>query len=78
MDRAGASPATATDPMHTSRRLDSNFLPALPLAKAVTPREVTDRVHIFATNFAHLAEKARTLPNEFALRYLEQRDYHRT
>ena len=41
-------------------------------------REVTDRVDIFATNFAHLAEKARRYPNEFALRYLEQRDYHRT
>jgi hypothetical protein len=33
----------------------------LPLAKAVTPREVTDRVHIFATNFAHLVEKAKQL-----------------
>ena len=64
--------------MHTSRRLDSKFLPGLPLAKAVTPREVTDQVRIFATNFAHLAEKARTSPNDFALhvRYLEQRDYH--
>ena len=78
MDRAGASPATAPAPMHTSRRLDSNFLPALPLAKAVTPREVTDRVHIFATNFAHVVENARTSPSEFALRNLEQRDYHRT
>jgi hypothetical protein len=48
------------------------------LAKAVTPREVTGRVHIFATNFACLVEKARASPNEFALRYLEQRDYHRT
>jgi hypothetical protein len=65
--------------MHTSRQPFSNFLPGLPLAKALTPREVTDRVDIFATNFAHLAEKARRYPNEFALRYaLEQRDYHRT
>ena len=78
VDRAGASPATAAAPMHTSRRLDSNFLPGLPFAKAVTPREVTDRVDIFATKFAHLVEKARRYPNEFALRYLEQRDYHRT
>ena len=78
MDRVGASPGTAAAPMDTSRRLGSNFLPGLPLAKAVTPREVTDRVHIFATNFAYLVEKARASPNEFALRYLEQRDYHRT
>ena len=62
--------------MHTSRRLGSNFLPGLPLAKAVTPREVTDRVHIFATSFAHVVENARTSPSEFALRNLEQRDYH--
>jgi hypothetical protein len=49
--------------MRTSRRIDSKFLPGLPLAKEVTPREVKDRVCIFASTSRTLR-----LLDEFVLR----------